>query len=282
MSSRAEFEAEALIYSCNKGASRWYKSTDCIWASSTDIRGKVTLSEQYDELETFFITTLGVKKLTLRMVYDQLVNKDLKADVSEIKSMIWALNSMIQAEGSFYQDPAQILASSIFPVAYPSGSIELRTASTEFAVNDRQPLTDLFQDQITLLDFNLEESRRLRPFLEWTGLTDRYLSVSVRELTSISGDDARPTASRKYDLKRKAHGLLRLVSHKPDRLTRLTELEQNRRNIQQCQMPRRPERSVRTSPDDRSDGNGPCFHLSASVSRGKNDRSAQGRKWPSH
>lgn len=190
------------------GEPGWYKISECLWSSTTDIRGKVTLNDHYEDLKDFFIDTLGVNTLTLRMVYDELLETSSESAIDETKSKIWSLNALLLTDGD-YVDPDLLLERSVFPVVYPDGTKGLTSAATEFAIPDREHLASQFRGKIKILDFSLEEVRRLKGFFEWTNLTHRYLSASIKELTSFSGEATQLISAPHRDLRRKAHAILR-------------------------------------------------------------------------
>ncbi|KAB8254531.1 hypothetical protein BDV32DRAFT_132200 [Aspergillus pseudonomiae] len=208
---RREFEDESLIFVTTNGEPGWYKISECLWSSTTDIRGKVTLNDHYEDLKDFFIDTLGVNTLTLEMVYDELLETGSESTIDETKSKIWSLNALLQTEGD-YANPDPLLERVVFPVIYPDGTKGLTSAATEFAIPDREHLASQFRGRIKMLDYSLEEVRRLKSFFEWTNLTHRYLSASVKELTSFSGDTAQLISTPRRDLRRKAHAILRVAA----------------------------------------------------------------------
>ncbi|KAJ5297272.1 uncharacterized protein N7443_008165 [Penicillium atrosanguineum] len=208
---RREFEDESLIFVTTNGEPGWYKISECLWSSTTDIRGKVTLNDHYEELKDFFIDTLGVNTLTLQMVYDELLETSSESTIEETKNKIWSFNALFRTEGT-YADPDPLLEIPLFPVVYPDGTKGLTSAATEFAIPDREHLASQFKGMIKMLDFSLEEVRRLKEFFEWTNLTHRYLSASIKELTSFSGDTTQLISAPHRDLKRKAHAILRVAA----------------------------------------------------------------------
>ncbi|KAJ4286909.1 hypothetical protein N0V88_007854 [Collariella sp. IMI 366227] len=205
---RKKFETERLIFAFKNKEPGWYKTSECLWSSTAEIRGMVTLNDHYDELRDFFVDTLGVKTLTLRMVYDELCNISPQRGVDEIKNIIWSLNALLQTEPDLL-DPGPLRKAHIFPVRYPNGGVSLLSADTEFAIIDRDHLAARFRDCIKLLDYTLEDVRRLKPFLQWSELEQRYLSASVKEITSFQGGPTRPISMPNRNLNRKAHALLR-------------------------------------------------------------------------
>ena len=186
----------------------WYKTSECLWSSATEIRGKVTLNDHYEDLRDFFIGTLGVKTLTLQIVYDDLLEMSEQATIEETKAKIWSLNAFFHTEND-YVDPKPLSKRPIFPVVYPDGTNALRSAATQFVIPDREHLASRFRGKIKILDFSQEEVRHLKAFFEWANLSHLYISAAVKELTSLSGETTRLSPSPNRDLRRKAHAILR-------------------------------------------------------------------------
>lgn len=170
------------------------------------------MNNYYDDvLEDFFVTALGVSRVTIDMIYDELYTAD-RANVTleHVKSSLGILCTLLETEKlKPTQTPAKLLERPILPVRYASGDVRLVSAEVEFAIVDRRPLENLFRDRVRLLDFTLVEIVRLEPLLSWMNLGDRYLSKAVRhnsvvdpELTWLVSDPVR-------DIKRKAHALTR-------------------------------------------------------------------------
>lgn len=194
------------------GARRsWFKPSNCLWSSATEIRGVVTLRDIYadlGELKEFFVSVLGVRRLTAQMVYDDLVQTSPETTVNEAKDKIWQLTAFLASSAAV---PAsdQLLRAPVFPVRSGDGSVSLCPANADFAIIDREHLAAHFNGRIKVLDYTLEEVRRLKPLLKWAGLQGRYLSVCVREITSVSDGGVRPISAPNRDIKRKAHAILR-------------------------------------------------------------------------
>ncbi|KAF5624990.1 ATPase-like ATP-binding domain protein [Fusarium sp. NRRL 52700] len=205
---KAAFEASPLIYcETRHGESGWYKTSDCLWSSETVIRGKAILDECWEAYENFFVGKLGVKLLTLQMVYDELRQSSGK-NTEETKVAVLSLNGLLQTETTRL-DPEPIRQAKVFPVRYPNGTVVLSSVSVDFAIGDRDKLKMIFRDKVALLDFEMDEVRRLRPLIEWLRLQDRYLSNSVEESTFICSDSERPISTPNRDLKRKAYHIAR-------------------------------------------------------------------------
>ncbi|KXX74826.1 Autophagy-related protein 9 [Madurella mycetomatis] len=210
---RREFEDKGLIFATKNGQPSWHKISECLWSSTTEIRGKITLNDDYEELSDFFISKLGVGTLTLQMVYDELLLTTSRTPVRQLKNTIRSFNALLRTE----QDalcPQPLLEACIFPVRYADGVLKLRSAKTEFAIVDREHLAERLRGRIKMLDYTLEQVWRLQPFFEWAGLQGRYLSVAVKEITSVARSECetRPMLEPSRDIKRKAHALLRVAA----------------------------------------------------------------------
>lgn len=198
--SRGTFEREALICGFDDA---WHTASDCLWSSTTPIRGKLILNNLYgNDLRDFFVGVLGVSELTAELVYDKLAAKD--------GPELLAFNSFLAA-GSGGFDPAAVIANPVFPVRFPNGKVSLRTGTEKFALIDRKLLGEDFAALAKFLDFGMEEVRILQPLFQWAGLEDRYLSRAVEEITSADTESARPISTPHRDIRRNAHALLRYV-----------------------------------------------------------------------
>ncbi|KAI1118839.1 hypothetical protein F5Y14DRAFT_397902 [Nemania sp. NC0429] len=212
---RDEFEKNALIYATIDDLPFWHKPSECVWSKAARLRGKVSLNEDYEDLERLFTKILGVKQVDLMMAIDELKHTGSRPSVSvpEVKQSIWTVNSLLSTETS-PPDPSDILSSSIFPIRYPHGGVTCGSAaSTEFFIVDREPLRLSFATKVKFLDFSLEDVVRLRSFLHWVGLQSRYLSCCVKEVTSFPGEGASPILNPDIQIKYRAHPLLRVACH---------------------------------------------------------------------
>jgi hypothetical protein len=197
------------VYVDVDGSASWYAISECLWSTTTDIKGRVTLNHRYGNMENFFVKFLGVCTLTLEMVVDKLAEQgEERTSIGEIKDTIRELNALLQSEEE-HPSPDRILRSNVFPIRYPNGGVKLCSSGSDFGIPDRQHLSELFFNRSMMLDFDINEVPRLEPFFQWTGLMDRYLSSCVKEISYLSGDSDRLLESPERDLGRKAHGLLR-------------------------------------------------------------------------
>ncbi len=216
------FEIDDLIYASADDLPPWHKPSQCVWSKAARLRGKVSLNEDYEDLERLFTKVLGVKQVDLMMAIDELKHTGSRPSVlvPEVKQSIWTVNSLLSTETSL-PDPSDILNSSIFPIRYPHGDVTCRSVSTEFFVVDREQLSQNFATKVKFLDFSLEDVVRLRPFLHWAGLQSRYFSRCIKEVTSFPGEGASPISSTDVQIRYRAHPLLRFVYFKRATMTSL-------------------------------------------------------------
>ncbi|RWA07221.1 hypothetical protein EKO27_g7884 [Xylaria grammica] len=211
------FESDALIYMPLDGRperSAWHKASHCVWSKAAKLKGKVSLSDDYEDLEELFVGLLGVKQVDLPMAIDELNEAGSKPStpVSEVKESIWTVNSLLSTEPS-PPTPVEVLKTPIFPISRPDGDVIRGTVDTEFFIVDREPLRKLFETRVKFLDFTLEEVNRLRPFLKWVRLEDRYLSCCVKEITSFPGEGASRMSNSDSLIRNRAYPFLRVASH---------------------------------------------------------------------
>ena len=222
---RHKFAKKKLIYCpAGGGENDWQSSGDCLWTLATSIPGKTPVNndEKYDNLQSFFLEVVGVKQLTLTMLYDKLKIPDLDISPEALKADLLEFSALISAaafgEELEQLDPKKIRNNNIFPTRQPDGQIVRLRADGHFAIVDRVPLASSFRDKANLLDFSLEQVHGLGPFIRWSNLEGRYLSALVRESSSADRSSSRPISESHREIKRKAGALLRFEATESRRL----------------------------------------------------------------
>ncbi|GKU04976.1 hypothetical protein FLAG1_07771 [Fusarium langsethiae] len=212
---RKVFAEENLIYFNTGNVSRWCTVGECLWSSATRIQGRVALNDLYPDLEDFFVDFLGVQELTLGMAYDELKEMGTRVPsppIAAVKDTIWALNSLLVTADRL-PDERPVIKGAVFPVKYPNSSVKLQSGRTEFAIVDRKALGDIFGTKAKILDFTLDDVRRLQPFVSWLNMESRYLSTSVREISTVANGHMDKLQSSDREIKQKAEGLYRIAVH---------------------------------------------------------------------
>ncbi|KAM0317327.1 hypothetical protein ACHAPQ_011043 [Fusarium lateritium] len=206
---RALFEQRPLIFAKKQGNMGWYKIQDCVWPSNTSLGGKAILSDIYGDLKEFFVDKLGVEDSMPNKPYDELKQPSQRS-VRDIKDTIIQFSKLLRTTTVFL-DPEPIRKSKIFPVKGPNGTVSLSSVDTDFAIRD----TLFYEDglgPLSLLDFDMKEFRRLKPFFSWLGIEDRYLSRRVEEQTSVPNLVGSSMASGPRYFKRKSYYILRIAA----------------------------------------------------------------------
>lgn len=206
---RSEFEDHALIYVPSDEGSSWRKTSQCVWSAAARLRDMVSLNNEYEDLEHFFVDIVGVRPVTLSMAIDELKEAGNRQSISveEVRASLLTVNSLL-CSGSDPWSP-ELMESKIFPVRYPKAGVQCVSAQTQFCIVDRESLRSSFEDHVKLFDFSLEEVVQLRPFLSWVRLEDRYISRCVREFTSVQESGAHPISKHGHEFRHRAHALLR-------------------------------------------------------------------------
>ncbi|KAK7403350.1 hypothetical protein QQX98_010871 [Neonectria punicea] len=187
---KASFGTVPLIYA----EGTWLKVQQCLWSSETRIQGKTTLVDEYEDLQEFFVDFLRVDTLNLQIVYDELVHlgRLSSASVAQVMQQIQSFSGLLSDVNSYPEiKPEPLRKAKIFPVKIPGAEVALFTAEATFTIVDRVVLGEYFAGRVKTLDFDLHEVREFAPFLEWLGLDSRYLSRSVREVSTVDQTDMR-------------------------------------------------------------------------------------------
>lgn len=209
--SKRRFEDFGFIFYEEENDREWYKPSECLWSTVTGIKGMVSLNGLYNEdLKNFFVELLGIRPLTLQMVHDELVEQATgKASIHDVKETIWLFNSYLQDDEEVPPSPKQLTESKTFPVKYPNGPVNLCSSTVGFAIKDRKYLSDLFSGKAKFLDFDVNDTPRLEPFLRWAGLETRYLSSCIKEISALCSDYQQNPTSPDRKIAQKAYALLR-------------------------------------------------------------------------
>lgn len=169
----------------------------------------VALNDEYEGLYELFVDIIGVRTLTLEMVIKKLVDQgSTSASVKEIKETICLLNNYLQTDEDV-PDSQPIQDAKVFPVRDLNGQVVLRSYDDAFSIADRNHLYNWFAGKANFLDFCVNDIHRLEPFLDWVELERRYLSVSVKEISTLGNGAHQSLVSKDRNIALRAYGLLR-------------------------------------------------------------------------
>src|SRR6201999_4083380 len=136
----------------------------------------------------FFVGQLKVETPSLATFIEELkelLRSDKNASIEEVKEHIRNINRyapMTKDIEGFDLESLEFL-----PSRNPDGGVTLVNPSSDFAIVDRIEYGNAFKDKVSILDFTLEESHTLRPFLSALGLENRFMSLNVEESSTVLG-----------------------------------------------------------------------------------------------
>ena len=201
-----QFENDRLIYHPQLRA--WYPPSSCLWTSNTQTSGKVSLAH-YRDLEEFFVQYLEVKEPDINLYIEEL--KFLAAgskspSVETVKELIQYINSM----GPRQETLKELQSCPIIPVKDANGQVTLRRPSDVFAISDRLEYEYLFGGKVPILDYTKEEAHELQPFLSALTLANRYMSLIVKEISTVNVALRHPKLT--HSIREKSYGIFRYRS----------------------------------------------------------------------
>jgi hypothetical protein len=203
-----------LIFIPSNNETKWFSTGGCLWSIDGEKLGKPSLERHYPDLSAFFVNILGVRKLDLKLIINELQEiGDKVISVTHAENLLKSLKIYFAShpgEKPKLEDKA--LLSRVFPAYVPGHTqVQLLSAKEEFAIADRQSYFDALQPHVTILTFTVAEVQQLAPVFEWMGLATRNLSRVVDERTVVEGNDRLLDRELTKDLILKAGAFVRLV-----------------------------------------------------------------------
>ena len=203
---KEQFENDCLIYHSQLGA--WYPPSSCLWTSNTRTSRKVSIAH-YRDLEDFFVQCLGVKEPDINTYIEELkllVAGNKRPSVETVKELIQYINSM----GPRQEALKELQHCPILPVKDVNGQITLRRPSDAFAIIDRHDYEYLFSGKVPVLDYTKEEAHELQPFISALRLVNRYMSLIVKEISTVTVALRDPKVT--HSIRDKSYAMFRYVS----------------------------------------------------------------------
>lgn len=201
------FEQHSLIYVPTERS--WYSPTSCVWASAPRIGRQYGISASYAHLEYLFVGALLIQAPTTASYVEQLqmLAEEHPPNVSEIKAAIGNINQLRPTNA----DLDGIRHLRCLPVKMTNGNTELANTASQFFIVDRIEYGIAFHGRVPILDFSLEDVRRLHFFLGGLGLEDRYMSLAIEEATTVEHPAPEPSARLTQQFRQKSRFFYRYV-----------------------------------------------------------------------
>ena len=193
---------EALIF--DHKSRDWHPSSHCIWAEDKiRLPGLVSIADQYQMVEEFFVGVLKIESPELEMYIDALKSEA----TNPARARVFELIECLCGYDPSPRELSELENCKCFPVNVPGEGQKWMDCSGAFAVGDRRVYVELFRSEIPLLDFSLEEIHSSEIFLSGLGIDMKFLSVIARAETDASETSVHRMLTS--DVRRKAYAICR-------------------------------------------------------------------------
>ncbi|KAH4095486.1 hypothetical protein HBH46_167370 [Parastagonospora nodorum] len=168
----------------------WHTLETCVWHSPFALSDFQDLSPLYNSLEEFFVKRLNVKKASPSLLINEVkrMAETTSPRVHDIRTRLIEIGMML-ARTSIDDSVSKALMSlkdtKFLPKKMNDGVLVLVGKTDDFAIADHRRYCDALADQDVLLDFDVHEVQILHVVFEYMGLTKRYLSAMVREVSMV-------------------------------------------------------------------------------------------------
>jgi hypothetical protein len=189
----------------------WHALSTCLWRSSFALANYQDLSSIYGELESFFVRRLGVRKASPGMLIKEVrrMAEERQPRIAEIRTRLVDIGMML-TKTPFDDSIAQALASlkevKFMPKRASAGASTLVAVTDDFAIADHERYRAAFAEHNVLLDFQLDEVSMLHTMFQRLGISHRYLSNVVEEVSTV-GEDSHVDKILSQQLVAKAYAL---------------------------------------------------------------------------
>jgi hypothetical protein len=206
---RSKFETDWLVV---VGGEKYHcQLSECLWNSPFTLAGYHDLAKTYPTLENFFTKHLRVKNITPPMLINEIVRMATadEPNIRNIKERFIGVGLMFAKAGISEEDESALKALSkvkFLPKRVGDGTPVLVAITDEFAIPDHQRYCDALKAHNVLLDFDVADVQILHVLFETLGLEDRYLSMAVKEISTI-GIDCIQDTTLSQQLREKAYAI---------------------------------------------------------------------------
>lgn len=162
-------------------------------------------------MEDLFVRRLKVRKATLSMLIAE-VKRMAEAGqphIENIKTRLIEIGTMLARsplDASVSNALASLKEIKFLPKRSSDGTSILVGIEDDFAISDHERYRDAFGSSNALLDFQVHEVQALHKMFQQVGLTHRYLSFMVREV-STAGENCIEHEGFSQQLQNKAYAL---------------------------------------------------------------------------
>ena len=188
----------------------WVSPSSCVWAARPKIGNQYGISEMYGHMSGFFQEVLQVHAPSTETYIEQ-----LKAQVPSGYAAINDIEETMHNVNGMHFSDAQVeelhhLA--FLPVRNADGTRRLAKPSEAFLIANRIEYDAAFRDQITTLDFSIEQIIRFQPLVAALGLEGRFMSRRIRMVTEARNPDSDVDSRATTRFRHRAKHLYRFVA----------------------------------------------------------------------
>jgi hypothetical protein len=184
---RASFKEEKLVLGEN---GIWHTTATCLWQSPFTLTDFQDVSTIYNGLEDFFVRRLKVNKASPSMLINEVkrMAKETSPQAHIIRTRLVEIGMILARtpiEDSVSKSLESLKDAKFLPKKLDGGAAVLVGVADDFAISDHQRYGDAFADEDVLLDFGVHEVQSLHAIFQHMGMTHRYLSAAVREVSTV-------------------------------------------------------------------------------------------------
>jgi hypothetical protein len=189
----------------------WHELSTCLWRSSFALANFQDLSLIYGDLESFFVRRLRVKKASPSMLIKEVgrMAEERLPQIAELRTRLVDIGMMltkIPVDDSIAQALTSLKEVKFLPKRVSAGASTLVAVTDDFAIADHERYCAAFAEHDVLLDFQLDEVSMLHPMFQRLGISHRYLSNVVEEISTV-GEDSHVDEILSQQLVAKAYAL---------------------------------------------------------------------------
>lgn len=174
---------------------RWLKVKDCFWKAPNCLRSATSISDRYPDCALLFKNTLCLRDATAVDIVSELTAlRPDETQIPHIKDLLFWLNDYVSQDHDLSLELlAKLERSAVFPVyqfLHEQKETWFVTFDDGWFIADRPTLRRAFEAKVPLLDFSLNEIRRMHHLFAKLELLECTLSCKVDETTERQGDYA--------------------------------------------------------------------------------------------
>ena len=211
------FRRHPLIFRRSKSAPRWQRLGDCVWEGVKALKSRFALAQPYARFEELFRQILEVPDASAEMLVEELRSESrtrfdhsVDEQVQQVTALLTGLNDFARRSTGLPKEVSRsLLTLTCWPCCLEGSTvIVFVSCETEFFINDRRDIAELFGNQISMLQLSVEAVSALNRLLKALMLDDRRLSESTKVETRSCGPQ-RLDESQTKSLRMKSEALLR-------------------------------------------------------------------------